>query len=280
MPVPIVQRPGLPATAGDHERRIRALERQRKPTGPASGFIRYDFENVGDWLDVTATGKNPDTSWPVHFDVATDGSNNVDGVGFQDLGLVGGFVIEARKPGETVSLGGITVLMEGDSASTITGMSTGIAAGGTIIGHQDSILTPGSSYQAGTQGRYEDTGGGSSVYGADLAATGVSSSDVAAYYGNATASSALGDGATSASGAELFAHATGGDATAYGVQAYVYLADSATGYSGYFVGGGFFAKLDSGATFEIQDASFQPIFRITENGTFHIKTGATWVADL
>ncbi len=60
MPVPIVQRPGLPATAGDHERRIRALERQRKPTGPASGFIRYDFLNVGDWLDIETTGADAD----------------------------------------------------------------------------------------------------------------------------------------------------------------------------------------------------------------------------
>ncbi len=52
MPIPIVRRPGIPTSVGDHETRIRALERKR-----LDGFIRYDFDNVGDWLSVETTNR-------------------------------------------------------------------------------------------------------------------------------------------------------------------------------------------------------------------------------
>ncbi len=39
-------------------------------------------------------------------------------------------------------------------------------------------------------------------------------------------------------------------------------------------------QIQTGKTLEVHDNASAVIFRITENGTYHIKTGATWIADL
>ncbi len=60
MPIPIVRRPGIPTSVGDHETRIRALERKRRQCcdaleTPFDGSTDVPETNVQDAIDYLAT---------------------------------------------------------------------------------------------------------------------------------------------------------------------------------------------------------------------------------
>ncbi len=265
---------------------------QHNPDGsdPLSGFIRYDFENVGDWLDVAATGIGP-SGYVDFFDVnAADNQENTnDAVSWP----FGGFGIKATYSGDGATLTGQTIEVSAGEASSLVGQYLKVDSsggpGGTIIGQQVDLTVGDAMFGAASYG--EIVGGdGSSVISYNINAS-VSGSSGAARVINASATATDDSEAT---GAQLSASAvdadgvggrftgtTSGTGDAYGLLANALAGGSGTPYGIWSDAGHIHLRLDTGQTFTIVDASGNPKLQWTEGSpNLHIASGGTVIADL
>ncbi len=179
---------------------------QHNPDGsdPLTGFIRYDFENVGDWVSVETTNRGgPDN---VAYRFVDSGGR---GFLFRSLGgniLIemdgGNFDFEAVSGGSPPNLIGNLNSLDFQSLGDVT-LQTNTTGDMTLSSANDNSV-----------------GAGAVLTLSGTPITIVPGSDIVV------------------------------------------------------------DRLTTGHKFQMKDDGGNPIFEVREDGTFHIKTGATWIADL
>ncbi len=119
---------------------------QHAPDGsdPLTGFIRYDFENVGDWLYVETTDHGGPNDYGINF-VASD-PIVFTSASFIDWSSEGG-TIDTGSGGFGINAGGVTVTSNGPiSLDSTTGDDISLITSGTgkvnIEPHGDCNIDP------------------------------------------------------------------------------------------------------------------------------------------
>ncbi len=277
--IPPTKRPSGGRTLGNHEARVRVLERALARFGPLDGFIRYDFENVGDWLYVETTedaGSGPN-GWGQEF-VDSGGSGfHFDTTGYYQVDADGRFNIEAQDlihfTGHNdfdVDLDGTDFNLATVGGDIILDAYDGATAGGQIYLHSDFEtylqLSPG------------PTGGGMIFEASNPGATMLFETDHSMFFQTFGATSYIqmspNFDVNFLLGKNNAYISTGGSSP-----------NDITmlpGTDGFLVHGGpHDFRLFGGETFTVYDGSGNPKIRWTEGtNDLHIPTGGVVVADL